>query len=176
MRWRCWQWSAVVLALLLVAASPTQAADVLGIEALADEVPRFALVSADGGPPLVNANLRGKTALLHFWATWCTPCKEELPALERLASGFDPTHFVVVLVAIDTHVTPAEVLAYARDLGVRLPVYVAQAGGVSDSFWGWGLPVSYLINDAGQFIGRLRGPRAWTEPNVQRALAALHRP
>lgn len=164
---------ALVLLLLAVSMAAAQAEDALGLEALHDAVPSFALVPAAGGAALANADLRGKTVLLHFWATWCTPCKKELPALDSLAADLDPARFAVVLVAIDTAITPAEVLAYARDLGVRLPVYVAASGGVSDSFWGWGLPVSYLINEQGRFIGRLRGPRAWHEPAVRNALAAL---
>lgn len=165
----------LALSLLLVwlALVPARADDVLGIETLADEVPAFALVSAEGGPVLANDALKGRTVLLHFWASWCGPCKEELPALDRLAADLDPTRYAVVLVAIDTNAAPAEVLAYARGLGVRLPVYVAASGGVGDSFWGWGLPVSYLIDGAGHFIGRLRGPRAWSTPAVRKALAAL---
>jgi thiol-disulfide isomerase/thioredoxin len=167
---------AVALSWLCLAVAPTRAEDVLGIEALADEVPRLALVSAEGGTPLANADLAGKTVLLHFWATWCAPCKEELPALESLAAGLDPARFAVVLVAIDDNLAAVEVLAYARNLGVSLPVYVASAGGVSDSFWGWGLPVSHLIDAQGQFIGRLRGPRPWRDGAVRQALLALQRP
>lgn len=153
-----------------------RAGDVLGIEPLADKVPAFTLQSAAGGAPLTNTALLGKSVLLHFWATWCTPCKEELPALDRYAAGLDPQRHVVLLVAIDTNASTAEVLSYARGLGVKLPVYVAASGGVSDSFWGWGLPVSYLIDAQGQFVGRLRGPRNWSEPAVQQAVAALQGP
>ena len=169
---RSWLFALLLLALPM---APAQAEDVLGLEALNDTVPSFVLVPAAGGAVLANADLRGKIVLLHFWASWCTPCKKELPELDSLAADLDPARFAVVLVAIDTAITPAEVLAYARGLGVRLPVYVAASGGVSDSFWGWGLPVSYLINEQGRFIGRLRGPRAWHEPTMHSALAALQR-
>lgn len=166
-------WLCASLLWLALSVAPAQAEDLLGLEALDDTVPSFVLVPAAGGATLANADLRGKIVLLHFWASWCTPCKKELPELDSLAANLDPARFAVVLVAIDTAITPAEVLAYARSLGVRLPVYVAAGGDVSDSFWGWGLPVSYLINEQGRFIGRLRGPRAWHEPAVQTALAAL---
>ncbi len=168
--------TAVALALWLAGASTVQAEDSLGVEALADAVPPFALVAADGGPALANGDLLGRFVLLHFWATWCTPCKDELPALARLAASVDAARFIVVLVAIDANTSPTEVLAFARSLGVRLPIYLASSGGVSDSFWGWGLPVSYLIDGRGHFIGRLRGPRAWAEPGVQAALIRLADP
>lgn len=176
MRRRSALWSTCLLALLLCGAQPLPAADVLGLETLADEVPAIALVAAEDGAALTLADLRGKTVLLHFWATWCKPCKEELPALDSLSDEFDAARFALVLVAIDSNATPAEVLAFARNLGVRLPVYVAGSGGISDSFWGWGLPVSYLIDGQGQFIGRLRGPRPWRESALRAALAALQRP
>ena len=118
-------WSAWLLVLLLCGTPPLPAADLLGLETLADEVPAIALVAAEDGAALTLADLRGKTVLLHFWATWCKPCKEELPALDSLTDDLDAARFAVVLVAIDTNTAPAEVLAYARHLGVRLPVYVA---------------------------------------------------
>ena len=168
--------TAVALALLLAGAPTVYAEDSLGVEALADAVPPFALTAADGGPALANGDLLGRFVLLHFWATWCTPCKDELPALDRLAASLDAGRFTVAVVAIDTNTSPTEVLAFARSLGVRLPIYLASSGGVSDSFWGWGLPVSYLIDGRGHFIGRLRGPRPWAEPGVRAALTRLERP
>lgn len=170
-------WAVLVAVWLLGSLAPAaRADDVLALEPLADDVPSFSLMPAAGGAALDNAALTGRTVLLHFWATWCTPCKDELPALDELAKHLDPARYAVVLVAIDTNATAAEVQAYAEGLGVRLPVYVAAAGGVDDSFWGWGLPVSYLIDAQGHFIGRMRGPRAWNVPATRDALAALHTP
>ena len=163
--------------MLLFALAPlARAEDVLGVERLDDAVPALALQSATGGPTFDQAAWAGKTVLLHFWATWCAPCKEELPALERLAATIGPTRFTLVLVAVDTNASASEVLDYARALGVHLPIYLASAGGVSNSFWGWGLPVSYLIDAEGQFIGRLLGPRAWNDPAVLAAVTALATP
>ena len=164
------------LALLLALPFSVLSEDKLGMEALADEVPPFALVAAEGGQGLVNHDLLGTTVLLHFWATWCEPCKADLPALQQLANTVDATHLTVVLVAIDTHSSPAEILAFARALGVQLPIYVANDGGISDSFWGWGLPVTYLLDKQGRFMGRLRGPRPWADAGLRSALVRLAHP
>ena len=164
------------IALWLAATFSAHGEDQLGMEALADAVPPFVLVAADGGPGLVNHDLLGKTVLLHFWATWCEPCKAELPALQHLASTLDSTRVAIVLVAIDTNSPAAEITAFARGLGVQLPIYLAGEKGISDSFWGWGLPVSYLLDKQGHFIGRLRGPRSWDAPAVQAALMQLTQP
>lgn len=169
------QW-ALLLCVLWQAANAASADEPLAMETLADEVPTFALVAAQGGATLGNADLRGKTVLLHFWATWCGPCKAELPALQALATALDPQRYAVLLVSVDDNLAASAVVDFARQLGVHLPIYLAHAGTVSDSFWGWGLPVSYLIDERGHFIGRLQGPRAWTDGRVRDALAALHAP
>jgi thiol-disulfide isomerase/thioredoxin len=168
--------AALVLALGVARIAGADDASSLRIERLAGAVPAFALVAADGGSALTNDDLRGKTVLLHFWATWCAPCKDELAALATLATQADNRQFAVVLVAIDSNVPPAEVLAFARALGVRLPIYLATGSAISDSFWAWGVPVSYLIDTQGRFIGRLRGARLWTTPEVQAALQRLPTP
>jgi thiol-disulfide isomerase/thioredoxin len=162
--------------LLVAATFAVHGEDDLGIETLTETVPPFVLINAAGGPPLVNHDLLGKTVLLHFWASWCEPCKTELPTLQQLATTLDATDFALVLVAIDTNITPAEIQAFARGLGVQLPIYLAGDGGISESFWGWGLPVSYLLDKQGHFIGRLQGPRRWADPLVQTALGKFAKP
>lgn len=163
-------------AFLLAVTLCVHSEDKLGLETLIDDVPPFELVAAAGGPGLTNDNLLGKTVLLHFWATWCEPCKKELPALQQLAAELDDTHLTVVLVAIDTVSSPAQITAFARELGVQLPIYVASDGAISDSFWGWGLPVTYLLDKQGRFMGRLRGPRPWADAGLRSALVQLAQP
>lgn len=162
--------------LVLARAVAADDGDSLGLEVLADALPSFTLLATDGGAPLSTGDLRGKTVLLHFWATWCTPCKDELPALDGLATQLDNQHFAVVLAAIDNNVPASQVQSFARGIGVRLPIYLANERGISNSFWAWGVPVSYLIDGQGHFIGRLRGPRPWDQPALRAALLRLVRP
>ena len=102
--------------------------------------------------------------------------KADSKEVQHLASTLDSTRVAIVLVAIDTNSPAAEITAFARGLGVQLPIYLAGEKGISDSFWGWGLPVSYLLDKQGHFIGRLRGPRSWDAPAVQAALMQLTQP
>jgi len=138
----------------------------LALERLHEPVPAFAL-----SPTIDATSLRGRAVLLHFWASWCEPCKRELPELDRLAATLAARGLAVVLVTIDERLSRAELEAFAQGLGVRLPIHLAREGEVPAAFWGWGLPVSYLIDADGRFIGRLRGPRAWSQPNVVEAVA-----
>ena len=158
-------------AVLLTAA--VQAADPLALETIAEPVPTLALKAAADGATLDLRTLVGKLVLLHFWATWCTPCKAELAALQQLAAQLDPARSAIVLIAIDSNTSATEVLNFAHQLGIELPVYLARDSTVSESFWGWGVPVSYLLDRRGNFIGRMRGARPWTARAVVERLQAL---
>ena len=162
----------LLLCLLLAGGGSTLAAG-LGLQPVVGSVPAYSLRPIGGGEPLTDANLAGRVVLLHFWATWCAPCRKELPDLDQLAASLDPARFAVVLVSIDTEVAPPEVLEFARGVGVRQPIYLPGDQEVVDNFCGWGLPVSYVIDSHGAFVGRIMGPRAWTDPNVLAAMAQL---
>ncbi len=161
----------IVLCLVLLAG--TAAAADLGLQPVVGEVPAYVLEPLGEGETLRSESLAGRVVLLHFWATWCAPCRQELPALERLAATLDPERFAVVLVSIDEEVPPAEVEQFARGAGVRGPLYRPGAKDVVDQFCGWGLPVSYLIDSRGTFIGRVMGARDWSDANVLAAVAQL---
>ena len=111
------------------------------------------------GETVRSKELAGKVVLLNFWATWCGPCKEEMPSLARLQSQFDPTHFQVVTITTDIH--PLGIKQFLDHLGIRLPVLFDQHEDVSMSFMVRGLPTTVLITQDGRAIGRAVGPRAW---------------
>ncbi len=133
------------------------------------------LVSADGTRRVSDADFVGRLTLLHFWATWCEPCRHELPALQALADSVADDGIAVVLVAVDEGVAAGAVAEFARGLGVTLPTYLAGDGTVPDELWSWGVPVTYLVGPDGRLIGRMRGPRPWREAVVREALVGLLR-
>ncbi len=118
----------------------------------------FDLQGLDGGT-VRSKELAGKVVLLNFWATWCGPCKEEMPSLAKLQSQFDPTQFQVVTITTDMH--PLGIKQFLDHLGIRLPVLFDQHEDVSRSFMVRGLPTTILITQDGRAIGRAVGPRAW---------------
>ncbi len=118
----------------------------------------FDLQGLDGGT-VRSKELAGKVVLLNFWATWCGPCKEEMPSLAKLQSQFDPTQFQVVTITTDMH--PLGIKQFLDHLGIRLPVLFDQHEDVSRSFMVRGLPTTVLITQDGRAIGRAVGPRAW---------------
>lgn len=126
--------------------------------ATASPIASFDLKNLEGG--LVRSKeLAGKVVLLNFWATWCGPCKEEMPSLARLQSQFDPAQFQVVTITTDMY--PQGIKQFLQHLGVELPVLFDEREDVSRSFMVRGLPTTVLITQDGRAVGRAVGPRAW---------------
>ena len=111
------------------------------------------------GETVRSMELAGKVVLLNFWATWCGPCKEEMPSLARLQTQFDPTQFQVVTITTDMH--PQGIKQFLQHLGIDLPVLFDEREDVSRSFMVRGLPTTVLLTQDGRAIGRAVGPRAW---------------
>ncbi|CUS35847.1 TlpA family protein disulfide reductase [Candidatus Nitrospira nitrificans] len=118
----------------------------------------FDLQGLDGGT-IRSEELAGKVVLLNFWATWCGPCKEEMPSLAGLQSRFDPAQFQVVTITTDMH--PQGIKQFLHHLGIDLPVLFDEREDVSRSFMVRGLPTTVLLTQDGRAIGRAVGPRAW---------------
>lgn len=139
------------------------------LQQLDEAAPDFLLRDASGSQ-LQLYKLRGRPVILHFWATWCKPCRHELPALEALAGKLADSGIVFLLVAIDGDTEAAAVRRYAQDLGVRLPIYLASDSTVTDRYWSWGIPVTYLIDRNGLLVGRALGPRDWDSAAMRAVL------
>lgn len=118
----------------------------------------FDLTTLDGRS-LRSQDLAGKVVLLNFWATWCGPCKEEMPSLARLQTRFDPAQVQVLTVTTDRY--PEGIRQFFGQLGINLPVLFDEDQEVSRTFMVRGLPTTVLIAPDGQVSGRAVGPRAW---------------
>ena len=128
-----------------------------------DVVTPFDLSSLDG-TPVRSQDWIGKVVLMNFWATWCGPCKEEMPSLARLQERFDPQQVAVVTVTTD--VQRQGITQFLGHLGVKLPVLFDEDQEVSRSFMVRALPTTVLIAQDGRVVGRAVGPRAWDNPQA----------
>ena len=155
---------AIRIAALALSAGLVSAAqaDALRMDALAEPMPAIHWPSADGERVLDLAALRGHFTLLHFWATWCTPCRVELPKLLALPKLPGAPAIKVALVSIDDSAGQASLPRYAETLQIKAPIFLANAGTGDSDFWAWGVPATYLITPTGQILGRFLGPRDWT--------------
>lgn len=159
---RWWWWT-------LVASAATLAGlIVLGMRTPSDtRVSAQSVVFTDGDGQAVNlASFGGKVVLLNLWATWCAPCRKEMPALDRLQAQLGGADFQVVTLSIDTGGARA-VRAFYQEISVQhLPVFVDLSGTALRRLNAPGLPTTLLFDRNGQEIGRFVGPAEWDSPHI----------
>jgi thiol-disulfide isomerase/thioredoxin len=126
--------------------------------------------------PTTLAAFEGKVALVNLWATWCAPCRQEMPALDRLQAALGGEDFVVVPVSIDTSERdrPAEFL---ESIGVKnLPLYTDRSTEIFEQLrergLALGLPVTLLLDRNGCHLGLMNGPAEWDSADGRRLIEA----
>lgn len=122
----------------------------------------------EGGAPLRLSDFRGRVVLVNLWATWCAPCKKELPALDALQAARGGEDFHVATVASDPRGRAAATAMFA-DLGIEhLPVYMDQKLDLAMAVGGQAaLPLSILYDAQGREVGRLLGDADWDGPDAR---------
>ncbi|MBI5237195.1 MAG: TlpA family protein disulfide reductase [Deltaproteobacteria bacterium] len=139
--------------------------DAVGVQRMDITAPDFTLKEANGRVIHLK-DYKGKVVVLHFWATWCTPCRTEFPLFDGLYKSFKDKGMVFLPIAIDPRVSREEIDTLAKSFGASFPVYLAHEGKVTDKYWTWGVPVTYFIDKNGMVAGRAIGPRDWASQNI----------
>jgi len=140
--------------------------------ALPDERrPLPALRFLDGSERTVGlSDFRGRFVLLNVWATWCGPCREEMPSLDRLQAMLGGPDFVVVPLSIDLDGLAA-VRDFYAELGLEeLGIYLDEHHMAVPSLGVIGIPTTLLVDPQGREIGRKAGPAEWDSPEVVAAI------
>jgi thiol-disulfide isomerase/thioredoxin len=115
----------------------------------------------DQGRPRSLADFKGKVVLLNIWATWCGPCRKEMPALDRLQAALGGRDIEVVALSIDRGGLDV-VRKFSAEVGIRnLTMYLDSSGQAVRQLGAVGLPTTLLIDRDGREIGRLMGPAEW---------------
>ena len=118
------------------------------------------------GEALTLADLRGKTVLLNIWATWCVPCREEMPTLDALEADLGGPGFEVVPLSVD-RAGPEVVRKFYAEIGIEhLGLYIDASMRASFDLQAPGLPTTLLIDSEGRELGRLVGPAEWDTPEM----------
>jgi peroxiredoxin len=131
--------------------------------------PPFLLKDLDGKEQALD-DYKGRVILIHFWATWCVPCKDELPTLRALWERLKDRGFAVVAIAADSK---KAVLPFTKEHGLRFPVLIDQYGSALRAYRAWALPASYVVGKAGTIEWIALGPRDWTSPEVTDVIEGL---
>lgn len=111
------------------------------------------------GKQLSLRDLRGKVVFLNFWATWCPPCIEEMPAMEKLHRDLEKDGLVIL--AINFQEGPERVKEFFTKHNLTFTALLDRDGKVSELYQAWGLPVSVVINKRGEIAARAMGSKDW---------------
>jgi thiol-disulfide isomerase/thioredoxin len=152
-------------------ASPTQPEQpVIRAGEIGSRLPDFSVNDLQGRP-VSSTDLRGKVVLVDFWATWCQPCKKEMPGYQKLADHYGARGFVVIGFKFDTMRDMENPLQFASKIGVRYPLAVATED-VKQRFGGIeGLPTTMLYDRQGILRAKVIGFE-YTD-NIETALKPL---
>ncbi len=127
------------------------------------------------GQPTNLAAFRGRVVLLNIWATWCAPCREELPTLDALQAQLGGPGFAVIALSIDRD-GPVVAQAFLRRIGVtRLHAYADTFSEATDRYAATGVPLVLVIDPQGREIGRRLGRATWDNPATVDLLRSLIR-
>jgi thiol-disulfide isomerase/thioredoxin len=125
-----------------------------------------------GQTPLSLADWKGRVVLVNLWATWCGPCREEMPELAELQRQLGSEDFEVVAISLDRQ--GAEIARpFLENVGAEaLELYLDPSTHVLAAFRAVGLPASILIDRSGREVGRMFGPADWASPEAIRLIKA----
>jgi thiol-disulfide isomerase/thioredoxin len=131
------------------------------------EAPGFRAVNLATGDSVTLADYSGEVVLLNLWATWCAPCRYEMPSMERLYDELGPAGLKIVAVSVD-QVSGDEVMAFANELGLTFDVLHDRSGQVEIDYQTTGLPETVILDRDGIIVHKSIGPVEWDDP-VQKA-------
>ncbi len=167
----------MLFALLLLVATTIATADPFKL--LGVEQPKVRIVAPDFSLELLSdasytslSDYRGKVILLNFWATWCAPCLEEMPAMQKLWRRYHAAGFEILAVAGDRR-GRVNVAPFITERGFKYPVLLDADGAVRNRYDVVGLPMSYLIGRDGKISGRVVGVIDWDSPAAYEMVESL---
>jgi cytochrome c biogenesis protein CcmG/thiol:disulfide interchange protein DsbE len=123
---------------------------------------------ATGDSVSLREHYRGAVTLVNVWATWCVPCRVEMPAMEKLYQSLAPRGFRIAAVSIDEG-SPEDVQAFGRELGLSFDILQDRSTKVQQIYQTTGVPESFLLNREGLIVKRVIGAQDWSSA-VNRAL------
>lgn len=158
---------------------------VVGAIALAEFGPDIKLVKVGARTPDFRAidlatgdsvsfreHYEGAVTLVNIWATWCLPCRVEMPGMDSVYQSFAPRGFKIAAVSIDEG-NPEDVRAFGQALGLSFDLLQDRSGAVQQAYQTTGVPESFLINKDGIIVKRLIGEQKWNSPANRKLIKGL---
>jgi peroxiredoxin len=152
--------------------TPAARPDAFPVSRPAEPIPAPAFELADlAGQTVRLGDFRGRVVLLNFWATWCVPCREEMPALQTLAKELGPRGLAVV--AVNFKEPRREVESFVREHDLRFPMLLDAEGRTSERYQVFALPTTVVVDRRGMLVGTVLGIRDWVGPDARAYLGRL---
>ena len=133
--------------------------------------PQFHATDLRTGRPVTLADYRGKVILVNVWATWCPPCRVEMPSMERLHKRFAGTDFRILAVSVDgdpfyaaAPEGPHEIMAFVNEMGLTFDILHDPSGAIRTGYQTVGVPESFLIDRDGIIVKKVIGAAQWDGP------------
>ncbi len=140
------------------------------IETKTQAAPLFTVKDIDGNSFTLK-DVKGQWVFLHFWATWCGPCRKEIPEIQRLTKTDISKKLKIVLV--NTGENEDTIFTFLSEFAPDLKTYMDSDGLITESYSPRGLPATYLINPQGKILYQALGGMHWTQPAYYQFLQSL---
>lgn len=157
-------WSALLVVALFACGEPPISHGEVGTPA-----PNYAAISL-GGDSVALADLRGEPVLLNIWATWCPPCRKEMPDLQALYESYGPRGLQVVGVSIDGPNAEPQIREFLDEYGITFRILHDPSDRISSTFAIQGVPVTMVIDPQGTVTWRHLGPVTANTPSLLEAI------
>lgn len=162
--------SAMAVAMPTLAAGPDPVAE-RGVVRVGDEAPNFQLRDL-AGHTVSLSQLRGKVVLLNFWATWCGPCRIEMPAMEQLYRSYSRKDFEVLAVSTDAQ-GAAVTRPFQQEMGFTFPIVHDADYRVGLMYGARSLPMTFMVDRNGIVRQKVPGARNWDAPEARELVHAM---
>ncbi len=143
----------------------------LALVELGSSAPDFRATNLRTSRPATLADYRGKVILVNIWATWCPPCRVEMPSMERLNKKLAGTDFRIVAVSVDGDAFyqaeqegPREIMAFANGMGLTFDILHDPSGAIRRTYQIVGVPESFLVDRSGVIVKKVIGAAEWDGP------------
>jgi cytochrome c biogenesis protein CcmG, thiol:disulfide interchange protein DsbE len=160
------RWSLVagtVMTLVFVAALAMKVRPQIDLIGAGSRLPDFQAVNLRTNHPASLADYAGKVVLINIWATWCEPCRLEMPSMEKLSARLAGADFRVVAVSVDKD-GPDVVMKFVNDLGLHFDILHDRSGSIQQKLQTTGVPESFVLDRTGVIIKKIIGAERWDSP------------
>ena len=172
------QWTVVAAVVLALVGGAFAATRILGDElvqvSVGSAAPDFRAVTLDAQPQEKTlADYEGDVVLLNIWATWCLPCRVEMPNLERLHADLAPRGLKVVAVSIDNPGKEREIASFAKEYGLTFEILFDETGRIKRQYQTTGVPETFIIGRDGHIRHKQIGAVRWDSDRYRTLIGSL---